>query len=268
MTCTQSNELFLGALYHELSAEEQKEFDGHLASCADCASSFRGMQGTLLLMDKRTRPEPDEAYWRAYSKNVQEKLAAGAAATPRLLPPRGNRPRLHGPVWSYGIAATLLLVAGIYLGRTYFGGRSGEADPRPGAVTQQVAQNDSINAMALAYLERSKNLLLGFVNDDGDRSTPPDLHQRQEISRQLIENAHFLNAALNRPDQQRMRRLIGELEVILLELANVEVGPGKPAVELVKRGVDHRSILLKINIEEMRAASKKPARPMTAKPTI
>jgi hypothetical protein len=46
--------------------------------------------------------------------------------------------------------------------------------------------------------------------------------------------------------------LITDLELILLQIANLESEYNIPEIEMVKSGVDRRGILLKINIEEMR----------------
>ena len=43
-----------------------------------------------------------------------------------------------------------------------------------------------------------------------------------------------------------------DLEVILLQIANLETEYDLPTIEMVKSGVDRRGVLLKINIEEMR----------------
>jgi hypothetical protein len=78
--------------------------------------------------------------------------------------------------------------------------------------------------------------------------------------------ASYLKSSLNRPDQQQMRQLIHDLEVILIQLANTEVKPGVPALELVRKGVYQKSILLKINVEELRAMYKnKPPREVKKK---
>jgi hypothetical protein len=107
-----------------------------------------------------------------------------------------------------------------------------------------------------------------MVNIDEEHLSSVSLEREQQVSRQLIQKAYYLKAALSEPEQQRMRQLIGDLEVILLELANVEVKPGVPALELVKKGVNQKSILLKINLEEMRAAIKKPAPKKIVKPNL
>src|SRR5437879_5150515 len=242
MTCQECKELMTGALYGELLSDERKSFDEHLSSCTDCSTLYRSLEETLSIMGTRTRPDPDEAFWQSYWSRLEPKL--GATPVHFL-----KRLSVVPPAWAYGIAAVLLLAFGVYLGKTFF--RPADSVREVATVTPQ--EHDTLNAQTLAYLERSKNLLLGVVNSDDENLS--DLDRRQEASRQLIQQAYFLKAALNKPDEQHLRQLIVDLEVILLELANLDVAPGTPAVELVRKGVNQRSILLKINLEEMRAAA-------------
>jgi hypothetical protein len=263
MTCERSRELFPEGLYAELAPGLQKEFTEHLGSCADCRKEFEALQATLQMMNRRSRPQPGreflESYWDRLSAMlpVDEKKSRAATASRGGYP---NRPA-RVPAWAFGIAAVLLVAVGVYLGRTYFGGPPAgvpridtpmvTAGPREGA--------DTTSDQAVAYLERSKNLLIGLTNLDEEHLSSLDLSRNQEVSRELIQQANTLTVALNRPDQQQMRRLIQDLEVILLQLANIDVKPGVPAIELVQKGVDQRSILLKINLEEMRAIARRSA---------
>ena len=252
--------LFVGALYGELTADEKQKFDDHLAACTACAAEFKQLQETLAVMGQRKRDEPDEAYWSNYWQQLRAKLGEPAESRTKIfnLFPKS----IHVPAWAYGVAALFLVFFGVYLGRNYFASHetvSATSTPPIGTQPPVAAASDTLNDQALAYLERSRNLLIGMVNVDSASS--PGLVRQQQVSRQLIDQASFLKVALNKPDQQLLRQLILDLEVILLQLANVEVKPGVPAVELVKRGIDRKSILLKINLEEMRASSRRSATP-------
>jgi len=263
MTCERSRELFPEALYGELDPASQKEFTEHLGSCASCTTEFEALQATLQIMNRRSRPQPDpdflESYWDRLNAMLpaDEMKSQPAIAGGRSFPRRPARV----PAWALSMAAVLLIAIGIYLGRTYFGG------PPPGVPQNdvQIANpiprqgEDSTSDKAVAYLERSKNLLIGLTNLDEEHRSSLDLTRNREVSRELIQQANMLTVALNRPDQQQMRQLIQDLEVILLQLANIDVKPGVPAIELVQKGVDHRSILLKINLEEMRAIARRTA---------
>ena len=265
MTCDRARELFVEELYGDLSPELRNELTGHIASCAACSKEFQALKETLAIMDKRRVPEPREAFeagpWKRISSELGE-TKAGTRATGDKAPIPGRkfagRPAAI-PAWAYGIAATILLAVGFYMGKTYFGA------PRP-EIVQQVnppallplpESEDSASARAVAYLQRSKNLLIGLANLDVEHRASLDLKHNQEVSRQLIEQADVLTVSLNKPSQQQVRQLIMDLEVILVQLANIEVKPGVPAIEMMQKGIDQRSILLKINLEEMRSMARR-----------
>ena len=50
---------------------------------------------------------------------------------------------------------------------------------------------------------------------------------------------------------QQLQRLISEVQVILLQIANLEIENDISGIELIKDGVDRRGIFLKINIQEI-----------------
>jgi hypothetical protein len=247
------------ALYHELNGDLRDRFASHRQTCHDCASLFAGMAGTLELMNKRSADEPEEAFWLSYGDRVMERVGTVA---PEKKFHRFKLPanRLGSvPSWAYGVAAILLIAVGIYLGRSVFSPTISPV-PQPGTASIQPAagQPDSLTTIVLAYLDRSRNVLLGVINSEEGTYSPALLAAQQRVSRQLLDRGTVIKAALNRPDQQQVRQLIESLEVILLQLANIEIRPGVPMVELVKAGISKNSILLKINMEEMKAKKEPP----------
>ncbi len=255
-TCEKYRQQFVDALYNELIHDSKRDFDEHLAGCPECSSEFEQLRSALSTMDKRVRTEPNEADWKRFWNELQPNLTP-AERKSSLLKIISWKP-IHLPAWGYAIAAVLILVFGIYVGRNYF--TSNQTITRAGSTTASVVQadaTDSTTAEALAYLERSRNLLIGLNNLDPEHHAMVDIGHSQQISRTLIDQGNVLTASLNKPDQQLLRELIRDLGVILLQLSNVEVRPGVPALEFVQKGIDKKSILLKINVEEMKAASRK-----------
>jgi hypothetical protein len=252
MTCDECKDLMPGALYGELAGDESGRFDEHLASCSLCAREMTGLRTTLEIMSRRQRPGSGEDAWAAWDERLNERLRA---ASPAGQPQKRNIPvrtPVRVPSWSYGIAALLVLAVGIYLGRSWFG-RQGVIPPAEQASTlPSAAPSDSISRAALEYLERSRNVLLGVINTADSSGVPAGFDHQQRISRDLVRQAVTLKTALNGSDQRQLRKLIEDLEVVLVQLANIQVRPGVPVVELVRQGVDRRSILLKINLEEMK----------------
>lgn len=249
MTCDDCRDLMVEALYAELDAATAKTFHDHIASCPACGPEYLGMRQTLSVMHGRLRPEPDARFLPDFWNNLRSRLSVPEMRRPVWRP-------AAVPAWAYGIAAVLLIAVGVYLGRTLFMERPLPESP-PAIAALPEAPADSAETAALAYLGRTKNLLLDFVNRGEGHKAGIDLARRQEVSRQLLRQSTVLTAALDKPDQQLLRQLLLDLEIVLLQLANLEVKPGVPAVELVQAGVDRKSILLKINLEEMRAIARR-----------
>jgi hypothetical protein len=267
MKCDEMKDLFVEALYGELPVARMAEFNAHLAACGACSREFAGLKRTLDVMDRRTRVEPTGAEWEEFSTRLEKRLSGEgdhAGDRVRRLRPGGI------PAWAYGVAAVLLVAVGIYMGRTLFntlpGGPGAPVDTAvagPAATTRPTA--GEVNREALAYLERSRNLLLGLTNVDGNRMSPAGLDRSRKVSRELYDRGNTLAVALNRPSQQQLRQLVQGLQIILLQLSNMDAGTGTPVVEMVRKGVDSRSILLKINLEAIRSAlNEDPFRPAEA----
>jgi len=270
MTHKECREYFLDALYGKLSPQDMQSVKAHLASCDDCSREFREMEETLHVMTLHKREEPNEHDWSGYWDRLSLKLGQEGKRERtgifRLIPERLRF--ASTPAWVYGAAAILLVALGFILGRIYFvtpqqGGEN--LAKEQGMQEMQSASEDSVSRLAYAYLQRSKNLLIGVINSDGSSGSTLDYSQEQKVSRDLLEKGQVLEVALGENDQQHLLRLIKDLEVILLQLANTEIRPGVPVVELVKNGVDQKSILLKINLLEMGRDSHRRQPPTTKK---
>lgn len=124
--------------------------------------------------------------------------------------------------------------------------------PAPTASSAQPVE--ATTREALDYLERSRNLLIGVTNLDESQSASLDLRRHQEVSRELYNKGNTLTVSLSRPSQQQLRQLVQQLQIILLQLSNAGVGDGRPAVEIVRQGIDSKSIIFKINLEAIRAS--------------
>ncbi len=257
MTHEECQDRFAELLYGGLEPDDAAVCREHLRGCDGCAKAFAALESTRSLMDRRVRDEPGEAYWASYWSRIESRI--GSTAPKSEAASRRPTPIFRLPsAWLAGAAAILLVGFGIYLGRNILG-----TAPSPAEVALQpptalhTSGEDSLAARTASYLERSKVLLQGIVNQDDLQGTFGSVERQRRISRQLIGEAHVLSAALKQPDQQQVRELIADLQIILLQLANIEVEPGTPAIELVKQGVDHKSILLKIRVEELRALSRR-----------
>ncbi|GJQ19999.1 MAG: hypothetical protein HBSIN02_03540 [Bacteroidia bacterium] len=260
MTHWECEQLFVEALYGELTGPRRHQFDDHLAGCEDCRGAFQRLAEVSALMDHRERSEPTAAEWTAFWNELEDRLTAGAKTeTPRnsIL----DRLRPVHISWAAGIAAVVLVAFGIVIGQ-----RVGVPTDGDLGTHFSTAEKILLNERALNYLERSKVLLLGVVNG-GFVEPTSGLAREQEISRSLVTEAANLRQELTAADEQRLKQLIAELEVILLQLANLEQTADIPALEIIRGGVERQGLLLKINLEQMRAQAPPVPADTARKPT-
>ena len=84
------------------------------------------------------------------------------------------------------------------------------------------------------------------------------------MSRELAAQAPAIRGALNERGQKRLRDLVSNLEIIMMQIANLESGQDVEGVELIKQGVDRRGIFLKIDLDRMRRDARGAVDPASA----
>ena len=118
-------------------------------------------------------------------------------------------------------------------------------------------------ACARQYLEDSQVLLLALVNFDPETEAEyySDLSPEKKRSRELLAQAASLKDQLNGPKQKRLRELVTELELILMQIATLESGYDLDAVDLIRSSVTDRDVMLKIDLEKMRGTDTAELKP-------
>jgi hypothetical protein len=259
--CRTSKDRMIEALYGELNPADKERFDHHLGACPECASEYSLLGATLRLMDKRERSDPGPEFWDGYWDRLSRRRTweeTGEEARPSLLT-RLGRVFARLPLWSYQAAgAAALLLVGILIGSRLI--------PPPGGgktVTAAVSAPAGAVVQAENFIERSKVLLLGLVNYDPatEDAYAFDLDRKKTLSRALAAEAPALRGSLNERGQKRLRDLVSDLEVIMMQIANLGSGQDVEGVELIKQGVGDRGIFLKIDLDRM----ARDARGQTAK---
>jgi hypothetical protein len=248
--------MMLGAFYGELTPDIRKEFQEHMGGCTICKEKFDRLTASLRTMEHHQRHEPGEDYWSGYWARLEPSLRAQG---------RQQRKKIdwletiwHGRTlrfrFAYSIAAALVFVAiGIVLGRFTI-----RPDGPPlltandGQRTSPSARMDNVKRTGI-YLDRSRTLLLGIINIDtaGVGGNGIDFSKQTTVSRELVNEGRSLETSLNSPDEAQLRMLVSELEVVMLQIANLEARNDYRAIQIVRDGVDRSALLLKINLEQM-----------------
>jgi hypothetical protein len=268
--CTKYRSLFLEYFYGELDSPKKQFLEDHISVCEKCKYRFTEMEAILQFTGKRIRPEPPEEFWDVYEARLGQKIEKEEASeiehkSAKEKPGR----RFHVvPKWAYqAVGAAALIIIGIFIGRTFYSPSIPgvqHASRQPNLTTQQQSEMALVQRSQY-YIERSKRILLALVNFDPSIEDPYalDLPYQKQTSKDLVREANYLKNELAESDQERLESLIANLEIILLQIANLESENDLDAIELVKDGIDRQGILMEINLSDLRLAKKPSRKPKT-----
>ncbi|MDP2885679.1 MAG: zf-HC2 domain-containing protein [Ignavibacteria bacterium] len=258
-----------GYLRDELSVEDRQAIETHMKSCATCAGELQSMREAVkLLTQKARRPSErrSELYWQQFAEKVERRIQSESAEgephsfVGRLLDllVENRKP------FSFGFASALSLIVLAFAVWSLW-----TEPPALDQVTldstgyrsnglQASIQKTAMEVRAADYLEQSKVLLIGIMNTDTKSLVESKslLRRQREVSRTLVRESQEISSGLTDPSQQRLRELVSDLGLILVQIANLETDHGVQGVEIVKGGVERNGILFKINLEEMQRAAQ------------
>jgi len=267
--CKQCKDLFDEALCQELNKEQKLFLENHLQECPKCRSEFEEANAMLNFMNKRVRREPGPVFWDDYWEKLQDRMEKE-----NLLHAKSEKKQEtffqffqslnFSPRWVVQAAAALVLVVvGIFIGREIFP-PSSTKDPvkhmdRSPVLVSGYEPGTKLYHRTHNFIERSKVILLAMTNFDPETedSYVLNLPYQQRISRELVQQAGGLKSELGDLDQGQLTDLISDLEIILLQVANLDSDSDISAIELVKNGVKIRGVLFKIQLTDIRQSINK-----------
>jgi hypothetical protein len=251
MNCKTINSKIQNYLDGELSAKQKEKFEAHVQECASCTAqvkTFRLIFKEAAGLEKQAAPD-----------DLWQKIAFGLDAKPqpawetfvgKLSGWRDNFSLnfiLSSPAIKFAGMA-LLMALGIWIGRLTL--------PSVQNNDVQVAQQPEASGYRLAaqeYIEKSKILFLGVINADAEDIQNSGLKMERQMAQNLVREAAVLKDSLSDNRDARLKRLVTELEMILVEIANMEESRDIKDVELIKSGIDRKGLMLKINLQDFSA---------------
>ena len=231
-----------------LAEDERVSIEEHLRECAGCAAELESLKEAREILTPTDGAPADrlpESYWTRFANSVE-------AALPDTPPRRLSIPhaiqgiplqRRLRPAIAFAGALAACLVAFLLL-REPEPGPAPATDVRPGMAELPV---DSVGLRMERYLNRSKALLVGLHNTELDETVPVSPAVERRLSRQLAEESRLLR---RQPLDPRGSRLVDDLEKIFIGLANTGDEQWKPAVKIVRSGVEEENLLFKIRMAE------------------
>jgi hypothetical protein len=176
---------------------------------------------------------PHEAMWARIEESRKASRAAGKVA---LL----ASPWLR---WGVGLAATLALGIGIGMNLDRLAPATqtvAAIDPEPAA--EPAGDGDIYQLVALGHLSRTEAFLSMFRTDVRAGRTD---YQAANPARALLTTTRLLQGSQSIRDQ-RLRELLDELELVLVQIAQLRPDLDGGEAELVTQAMDQRSVLLRL----------------------
>lgn len=175
---------------------------------------------------------PREAMWRVIDGRRADERARRRS--------RSLRPRFGSPPWArWAPALAAMLVLGIGIGR---GLRPGGDTPSPAPT----AAADTPTAIgydyaALTHLASAEALLVAFPGD----ARAGRLEEVADWARELLTDTRLL-ADSPAADDPEVARLLGDLELLLVQIAALRGGARGGDVALIEDGIQENDVLLRI----------------------
>jgi hypothetical protein len=83
------------------------------------------------------------------------------------------------------------------------------------------------------------------------------LSSERKLSRDLLLETNALKRDLQNSREEQLLDLVSQLEIILLQIANLREAHASVGLELARSGIEEQALLFRINLEEMRRASER-----------
>jgi predicted anti-sigma-YlaC factor YlaD len=78
MTCHDYKDLMMGYLDDELSDEQRRRFEEHLAGCPECAGELKEFKRLKAITDEVTLIEPEDRLWQDYWGGIYNRIERSA----------------------------------------------------------------------------------------------------------------------------------------------------------------------------------------------
>lgn len=74
MTCHDYKDLMMGYLDNELSDEQKRQFEEHLAGCSECTDELKEFRKLKAITDEVTLVEPEDRIWQDYWDGIYNRI--------------------------------------------------------------------------------------------------------------------------------------------------------------------------------------------------
>ena len=232
-------------LADELEPGERESLERRIEADEDLARELAELRQLLQFADETQPPEPPAAYWRGFWSRLEPKLKRESlwSRFVSVFVPR------HGLQLATGFAAMglLLIVALVLLYQVMV-----PQSEKPTITTTSIKIERTegyFEYVADEHLERSRLLLQEVVNiaSSGPLTAERLTDNRRRSEELLSENRTYRQAA-ERHNDERLAGLLRELELVLMDIANIDPNVAQDALANLQSRIVKKDLLERIKI--------------------
>lgn len=229
-------------------AQDAAAIERHLQDCSGCRESYEGLRRVLAAARALPVPEPDEAY----EARLWQRIA------PQLEPRRDSfgwrewfSMRRLAPIGAIAALVVAAFLAGRFWPRPGGSGQTGGGEQTAALVgTPQVRERILLVAVG-DHLDRAQSILLEISNAEPAATAPGkevDISREQQRAQDLLAANRLYRQTAQRTGDAPVADVLGELEPLLLEIANSPAKVSTKDFEELRRRIEARGLLLKVRI--------------------
>ena len=230
----------------ELSPEEHRGVQEHLAQCEDCRRELAGIESIRSALSDPDLFLPSDYAWQSLPRTL-------AARAREMTPARRCVPSNLGSLgWTASLAASVLLAAGlIQVMKSPHPVSAPTISQLPPGNAPLLRRIESVYARdaTARYLNECQDLLLSLVRveQNCDRGGH-DVSAEVERARELLQRKRMLDAELKTPEVARAKELCDELENVLVDLSISDHCESSDKLRIMQRTIRKEQLLLRINL--------------------
>ncbi|NOZ62648.1 MAG: hypothetical protein GXO74_13335 [Calditrichaeota bacterium] len=247
--CPRQN-LIVDFVFHEMDGAARKKFEEHLNNCDICQMRLQQFEGTIPVIKKMRRDQPEKNILENYQKTLKNSFYPKLSLRWRLQ--EWLEDFFVTPSLSMRLAqAAAMLVIGVLLGRLFFFQPQAPVSVTSNA-NQMIAANVS-DQLLQHYLQETEMILLDVANTNPAEDAQMISSMKElAIYRRLLQKTVLCRERAEELKDPALANLIDEIELIFLDLCNAEDESLNEMLQHVRSQIKDSHILLEINTVEQR----------------
>lgn len=227
----------------ELEPGEQAALEKTLSEDPELRHRLEGLEATVELARSAIPVEPDGAYWESFWSRLQPKLKKPERSFKLgelLLPKHGLGIGLALGGIAAAFVATVMILHQVAVPQ--------EEIPTVSTTTVRIPRTEGFfQRAAEQHLERTGLLLREMVNAAGNGFPTVEklLDDRRRGEKLLGENRSLRQAAVVNKNE-RLAALLDELELVLMDIANLDPAVAKEALKSLQSRIEKKNLLVRM----------------------